>query len=78
MMFSHGWFGGMMGWGILFWIVIILLLIWVVKTLVGRQETSPTTNDNGNDNAEAILRKRYARGEISREEFEQMKNDLRR
>lgn len=77
-MFSHGWFGGMLGLGILFWIVIILLLIWVVKSLVGNQETTPTTEVDNDDKAEDILRKRYARGEISREEFEQMKNDLRR
>jgi len=75
MEFHSGWAGGMMRWGILFWIVILGLVIWVVKTLIISQGRR---SNNQSDDAEAVLRTRYANGEISHEQFEQMKNDLRR
>ena len=54
---------------ILFWLLLLVLIFLLVKKSSlhsGRQET-----------AEDILKKRYARGEISREEFERMKKDIR-
>ena len=66
-----GWwmiFGGL--WMFIFWGGLIGLIVWGVNKLVRR---------NGNDrerNPVAIARERYARGEISREEFEQLKKDL--
>lgn len=64
--------GGMGLWGmlsmLLFWIVFILLIVWIVRTVVGA---------NGGSNAgKAILDKRYARGELTRKEYEQMKKDI--
>ena len=64
--FMHG-FGGI--FMILFWLLLIILIFLLVKkssSHSGRQET-----------AEDILKKRYARGEISREVFERMKKDIR-
>ena len=70
------WFGmhGMGGWGILgiiFWIAllvgIVLLVVWLVKTVSGRGRQ---------ESALDILKKRYARGEITKEEFEERKRDL--
>ncbi|GAB4363673.1 MAG: SHOCT domain-containing protein [Calditrichia bacterium] len=68
--------GGMwFGW--LFWLVIIGLIVWGVITVVnssrnrGTGQHFPPAND-----ALDILKKRYARGEISKEEFERMKKDL--
>lgn len=76
------WFGGYgsgMGHGfgwllmILFWILVIIGIFYLVRRLSGgsggRQE---------GDNALSILRERYARGDISKEEFEQMREELRR
>jgi putative membrane protein len=56
---------------ILFIVIIALFIRWiVVSTITGarslRQEESPMD----------ILKKRYARGEISKEEFEEKKRDL--
>ena len=73
MMFHNGWFGGMMGFGLLFWVVIIVLVVWAVKTLANSRDGSPANRLN---DAEEILKQRYARGEINREQFEQMKKDL--
>ena len=79
---------GMMGWGmgggwfgfifmILFGVVIIAAAVafirWLVKSGSGG---SPSTSERIQDSALDILRKRYARGEIDSEEFEQRKRAL--
>ena len=66
--------GGFMGIGlIVFW----GLVIWAIVALArgnafGGSQSSPERSDSALD----ILKKRYARGEISREEFEDRKKDL--
>ena len=69
--------GGGMWFGWLFWLVIIALVVWGVIAIVNsnRGQTQAPPLPPGNDAME-ILKKRYARGEISQEEFEQMKKDL--
>jgi len=62
--FSGWWLIGM-SMMVLFWIAIILLVIWVVRSLFPRQMSS------GHDRALEILRQRYASGEISAAEYEQ-------
>ncbi len=60
----------------LFWILVIALVIWLVYRFAGgaRGPGAPPSADR----AEAILRERYARGEIDRETYERMLEDLRR
>ena len=68
--------GGMwFGW--LFWLVIIGLIIWGVFAVINssRNRSQGQHFPQGND-AMDILKKRFARGEISKEEFERMKKDL--
>jgi putative membrane protein len=67
----HGYGGGFM-W--IFWILIIAALIWFV--VIAMRDRKVTSERNGS--ALDILRERYARGEIDREEFEQKKKDLGR
>ena len=66
---GHGFGGGFM-W--IFWILIIVGLIWLVIGAT-RSRGEETTRD---ESALDILRQRYARGEIDRDEFEQKKRDL--
>ena len=70
------YYGHMFGWGIwgwlmmpLFWGGIILLVVWLVREVSG-------TNSSRSNRALEILKERYAKGEISREEFEAKKKDL--
>jgi len=67
-------FGGMwFGW--IFWIIIVVAVVWAVIQFSSRNQQNPP----GNKPVESpmdILKKRYARGEITKEEFERMKKDL--
>lgn len=82
---GSGWFGpGMMGWGwwgmgwvfmIVFWAFVIIALIFLIRWLAG-QSGSRSQQGQGRDSALEILRQRYAKGEIDKEEFEQKKKDL--
>jgi putative membrane protein len=62
------------GWLIIVWIVIIGLIVWGVIALT-RYAGKGAGGGQRRDPLE-ILKERYARGEISREEFEQIKKDL--
>lgn len=71
----YGWGMGPVGWifMLLFWGVIIFGLILAVRWMSnqgnpGRKKQPQTPLE--------ILKARYARGEISRDEFERMKKDL--
>ena len=65
-----------MGWMGLGWLVglaVLALLVWVVARAVG----SPI-QPRGEDSPETILKRRYARGEVDREEYERRLTDLRK
>lgn len=72
MHWEYGWGMGWMMISWVFWILIITVVVWLVaKNAGGRSgahEESPET----------ILKRRYARGEMSREEYEQRLTDLRK
>ena len=76
------YWGDNMGWLMIFgsiWLILLLggtlaLIIWGIKKLTGRRDSGAgsTTERNPLD----IARERYARGEISKDEFDQLKKDL--
>ncbi len=73
--YPMGWMWGAWGIGmmlmmLLFWGLVIAAIVLGVRWLVGQPKVSQP------DSALEILRQRYARGEINREEFEQKKRDL--
>ena len=75
-MHPMGWMGGMWGMGmmfmmLLFWVLVIAGLILVVRWFLSDQRER-----RGGDSALEILRQRYARREINKEEFEAKKRDL--
>lgn len=77
------WGGDMMGWGggwswlgivplALWWFLIILGVVVLAKWLFSGGASRTASGDR----ALAILRERYARGEIDKEEFELKKRDI--
>lgn len=67
---NPGFMGGFM-W--IFWIAVIVGLVFLIKWIV--QQGKPSES-SANDNPLGILKRRYARGEIDKEEYEQKKKDL--
>ncbi len=71
-----GWFGAL--WGTL-GVVLIVVIVYLVVRGLGRAlppDSPPSHSTRLNDDPLQILKTRYARGEITREEFERMKRDL--
>ena len=67
-MWWWGW--GMIAMMFLFWVVFIVGLVVAIRWLLGKSKEAKT------DSALEILRQRYARGEINKDEFEAKKKDL--
>jgi len=67
---------GPMWWGWIIWLVILGLLIWGIIALVSRSQDRREAPPQERESPLEILQKRYARGEISKEEFEEKKKDI--
>jgi putative membrane protein len=75
MMDGYGY--GMMGYGgmffgLLFWIVIIVLAYFLIKSLIEKNKP----NSVGGKSALDIAKERYAKGEITKEELDEIKKNL--
>lgn len=80
---GYGWMGA--GWGLmgLFWVLVIVGIVVLLRLFAGGGNSSNGAGNGGDSGPEAppksaldILKERYARGEIEREEFERMRRDL--
>jgi putative membrane protein len=72
------WYGGNGGWMwvgmvlmVVFWVAVIALIVWAVRSFSGRMPAG-----SGGSNALDIARQRYAKGEITKGQYDQMKKDL--
>ncbi len=77
-MMGPGIMGGF-GWGWLMPIFMILfwgLVIWGIVALVRGLSGSRGSDSSKADSALEVLKRRYARGEINKEEYEEKKKDL--
>lgn len=68
-----GWFGGL--FALIFWILVIVGLVFLIKWLIHMSKGGTEVKHSGS-RALDILQERYARGEIDKEEFDQKKKDL--
>ena len=70
----HNWFMGNIWFGWVFWILIMALIIVLIWT--NTRETNKYIPFDGKETAMDILKKRYAKGEITKDQFDQIKKDL--
>ena len=72
-----GWDGGggwlMMGIGMLIWVAVIALIVWLVIRAVGQRPSGGAA-----ESAEELLRRRFAAGEIDTEEYQRRLETLHR
>jgi putative membrane protein len=71
--------GGMGGYGIfglLFWIFLIAIAVYLVLYLLRGGSERSSEGRSASQSALDILEERYARGEIDKQEFEEKKRDL--
>ena len=81
---------GMGVWNIVIFIIIafiilaciigaVFLIVWAVRRTGAGSPAAPTSGPAGNPNAALqIAQERYARGEINRDEYQQIVDDLRK
>lgn len=72
-MMGDYYYGHMFGWGggifmLIFWVAVILIIVWAIQSV----------GDSGGRtrSAQDILKERYAKGEINKQEYEEKKKDL--
>jgi putative membrane protein len=66
-----GWWAFGAAWMVLFWGGIIALAVWAVSRLTGDRERRGEARSPLD-----IAKERYARGEITKDQFEQLRHDL--
>ncbi len=78
-------FGHMMGWGwgmyggirmILFWILLIAIALFLLRRFSGGWEYPRKGTSSAQSGALEILKQRYAKGEISKEEYDERRRTL--
>jgi len=70
--FHAGWMGWWMSLWMAFWLAVLILLVWIVARAAGGQSWRI------DEPPEQTLKRRYARGEIEREDYERRLSDLRK
>jgi putative membrane protein len=72
------WFGLlMMLFGLLVFAGIILLAVWAIARFAGGERQRSSTTSGWSEDPLTILQRRYARGEITRDEYERVRADLK-
>ena len=70
---GYGMMGSGMGFGFIFMLLFWGIIIWFIVTLINEGQS----NKNELDSL-TILRRRYASGEITKKQYEEMKKELNR
>lgn len=77
-MMNYGWGGWLIGGllMLLFWGGLIALIVFSIRAFTGSANRNVTKQTNSGKSALDILKERYARGELSKEEYETIRSDL--
>jgi len=71
----HNMFGGGMWFSWVFWIIIIAVIAWLVMSMVKHSQKNQGSR-SAKESPLDILKNKYARGEINKEEYLEKKKDL--
>jgi len=71
--YGHGWGMGM-GWWWIIGLIILIAVIWMVVKAMNQQNA--TTKTESKKTALDIIKERYAKGEIDKQEYEERRKDL--
>ena len=69
------WYPYMGFWMSLFWLVILILIAYLIYKLIKKEKDTVPSSEIGKG-AMDILAERYAKGELTRDQYIQMKDDL--
>lgn len=73
-----GWGGGWMWlWGIAMMFLCVVVIVWLVRATTGGRGSSGSPPSHTNDRAREVLAERYARGELTTEEYHERTEQLR-
>jgi len=67
---------GSHGWGMVWWWIIAIGIVAAIVWIVTKRLNKSSTNQGMSKSALEILKERYARGEIDKQEFDKRKRDL--
>ena len=70
-MMGYGGYGGMF-----MWLILIVVLAVVIYFVINRGKTTGNSIHSTGESPTEILKKRYAKGEISKEEFDKLKKEI--
>src|SRR3989338_4683769 len=79
-MSGYGMMGAGMGFGLIFMLLFLGLIIWFIVTLINAIQSKEKDHREDNrekDHSLTILKKRYASGELTKKQFNEMKKDLK-
>jgi len=73
--YGHGWPGLIIGWvfAVVVLVGVVLLIVWALRRSGG---SPPQSSSAQGPSAKEVAQMRYAKGEINREEYQQIINDL--
>ncbi len=71
--FGYGWSGGM---PYLMWVAALAIVAALVLSIIAIVRTSKSKKKDDGSEALLIIGQRYAKGELTKEEYEAMKKDL--
>lgn len=76
---DRGGWGHMMGYGgyggNFMWIILIVIAVVIIYFVINQSKTTRNLTSTGESPTE-ILKKRYAKGEITKEEFDRLKREI--
>ncbi|KJS31331.1 MAG: hypothetical protein VR64_12085 [Desulfatitalea sp. BRH_c12] len=76
---SGGWWGGFFPGsllGLLIWGLVVFMMVYLAIRIFRPQKPGPQGPSRDRSDSEAILKARFAKGEISREDFVKMRQTL--